>query len=681
VESVRLLVERAAAVRSDFTLSESNASAIVEICRHLDGIPLALELAAARVRTISVDEIAERLADRFHLLTDGHRATLSKHRTLRALIDWSYDHLSDDERMLFRRLSVFAGGWTLRAAESVCVGEHIEEGEVLDLLSHLVGKSLVEVDSDEEQGTRRSRYRLLETVRQYALERLMEAEADGTACQRHRDFFLVLAEEAEPKLDGPDQRAWLTRLEDEHDNLRAALRACKTGDDAEDEVGLRLAGALGLFWEVSGHRSEGQSICAELLAGTDASARSSIRAKALRTAGKLTLLLGDTTEGRSLLEESLAISRELAHRDGIASSLNELGVFASSQGDFVEARDLHTDSLAIRRELGDRHGISNSLMNLGVVARRQGDHAAARSLLEESLAIRRELGDRRGIAMVLANLGNVAHVQHDSAGAHSLYAESLVMFRELGDRHGVANTLNNLGNVAWRQHDYDAARSFYEDGLAITKELGDKRGSGRALQNLGNVDFKKGDHAEARVLYEESLAIDRDLGDKQGIAHLLDNLGIIARNQGLYAEARALFEESLAICRELGDKQGVAESLADLALVALSEGDRAQSRSLCEQSLAVCSELGDTGGIAERLIGLGCVANLEGHANRAIRLFASGHVVAKRIDYSFDPSTLELFESSMSALRARVDDETFTREWSAGQAMDLDRAIEYALGK
>jgi tetratricopeptide (TPR) repeat protein len=680
VESVRLLVERATAVRSDFSLSESNASAVVEICRHLDGIPLALELAAARVRTISVDEIAERLADRFHLLT-GDRATLSKHRTLRALIDWSYDHLSNDERVLLRRLSVFAGGWTLPAAESVFVSEDIKKSEVLDLLSHLVDKSLVEMNSDEEKGTGRTRYRLLETVRQYASERLMEEEEDGAAYRRHRDFFLALAENAEPELDGPDQGVWLSRLKDEHDNLRGALRGCRAGDDAEAEIGLRLAGALGLFWDICGYWREGRAMCAELLAGTDASAGSAVRSKALRTAGKLALLLGEATEAHSLFEESLTISRALAHKDGIASALYELGGLALHHGDFAEARGLYADSLDISRELGDQRGIANSLMDLGVVTWRQGDYAAARSLLEESQAIRREMGDKRGLARVVANLGNVAHAQHKLAEAHSLYSEGLAIFRELGDKLGIAKALNNLGSVARRQNDLAAARAFYEDGLAITEELADKRGRAGALQNLGNVAFMQGDYAQARVLYKESLAIDRDVGHKQGIAHVLCNLGEVARHQRLYAEARSLSEESLDICRELGDKQGIANSLGNLALVALSEGDHAQTRSLCKESLTVCRELGDTAGIAERLVGLGCVANHECHANRAIRLFASGHVVAKRIDHSFDPSTLERCENSVSELRARVDDETFAREWSAGQAMGLDQAIEYALGE
>ncbi len=679
VESVRLLVERAAAVRSDFSLSGSNASAVGEICRHLDGIPLALELAAARVKTMPIHEINERLADRFHLLTDGHRATLSQHRTLRALIDWSHDHLSDDERVLLRRLSVFGDGWTLPAAESVCVGGNIEKDAVVDLLSHLVSKSLVELDSHGGRGTGKGRYRLLETMRQYALERLVEGGEERDVRRRHRRCFMALAEEAEPQLDGPDQQAWLSLLQDENGNLRAAAKVRVDEREDESEERLRLAGALGLFWEVCGYRSEGRAICTELLDSSEPDGRSTIRAKVLRTAGRLALLLGKTSEARTRFEDSLRMSRELACGSGIASSLNELGVLATDQGDFAEARKLLGESVAIRKELGDRCGVANTLMNLGVVARKQGDHDQARSLFEESLAIRRNLGDRRGIAMVLANLGNVAFGRCDFATAHRLYEEGLVMFRELGDKHGVASTLNNLGNVAKRRHDYVAARTLYEDGLAICRELGDKRGTARALQNLGSMALNVGEHTKARSLSEESLDMFRELGDMQGVAQVLGNLGIVARHQGLHAEARARSEDSLAISRKQGDKQGIAEALGELALVACGEGDLARATTLCSQSLSICREMGDTGGMAECLVSLGCIAGQEHRLDRAIRLLASGRTAAEHIAYVFSPSTQERFEASLSVLRARVDAETFDREWSAGQAMHPDRAIEYAL--
>jgi non-specific serine/threonine protein kinase len=680
VESVQLFAERASAVGSDFSLSESNVAAVIEICRRLDGIPLALELAAARVRTISLSEIAGRLADRFHLLTGGHRSTLSQHRTLRALIDWSYDFLASDEQVLLRRLSVFSGGWTLRAAEDICVGETIEKRDVLDLLSHLADKSLVELSSDAVDGTGTGRYRLLETVRQYASERLTDEEEACVARRRHRDFYLALAKEAAPELDGPDQRKWLSRLKDEHDNLRAAVRWCLEGDDAEAEIGLSLVGVLGQFWDICGYWREGRANCAELLSRTAAGGGTAVRAEALRTAGKLALLLGDVAEARARYEESLAISRKLAHENGVASALYELGGLALHHGDFAAARELYTDSLASSRDLGDQRGVAQSLMNLGAATWRQGDIAAAHSLLEESLVIMRGIEDQRGIARVIASLGNVAYAQRKHAEARTLYAESLVMFRELGDKLGTANVLNNLGNVARRQHDLAAARSYYEDGLAITEELADKRGRGGALQNLGNVAFMQGDYAQARRLYEESLAIDRDLGHKQGVAQVLGNLADVATCQGLHSEARALFEESLEICRELGDRQGIANSLGGLALVALCEGDVAVTRSLCEQSLALCRELDDIAGVAERLLGLGCVEHNEGRADRAVRLLASGHSIAKRIDHRIHPSIRERSESSVSELRGLVDGERFDSEWAGGQEMGPEQAVEFALG-
>ncbi len=679
VESVRLFVERAAAVRADFVLTESNAPAVLEICRQLDGIPLALELAAARVRSISVEGIAERLADRFRLLTDGPRDKAARHRTLRALIDWSYDTLSDAERMLFRRLSLFVGGWDLSAAEYVCAGDDVAAGGVLDVLSSLVSKSLVFANTVQTRATDGSRYRFLDTVRQYALERLMESEDDASEFHRRfRSFFLALARRAEPHLTGPDQAIWLSRLSAEHDNLRAAFES-DSEDSAYDEVGLQLAAALGRFWDVCGYQSEGRTICTELLGRTEASGKTPTRATVLRTTGRLNALLGDIDDASVCYEESLAAYQELGDEGGVASSLNELGVLASDRGKFDRATELYAKSLAIRSAIGDRRGVSDCLMNQAIVAQRQGDLAASRSLLEESLAMRRDLGDERGIAKVLVNLGNVAYVQHDVAEAHLLYTEGLRLFQDLGDKHSGAQTLNNLGNVAGRRHDLEAARSYYEEALSIARELGNRRGEGTALQNLGNVAAKQCDYPEASRLYEKSIAISRELGNRYGVAHLLSNLGTVARHQGMHAEARLLVEEGLEICRELGDRPGIATSLGDLELMAWREGDHVRARSLCVESLALWRELDDTAGMAERLVGLGCIEARDGHVDRAIRLLASGQLAARRIDIDFDQMTSERIQTCESELRRRMPEREFAHEWSAGETMDVERAVEYAL--
>jgi predicted ATPase/DNA-binding SARP family transcriptional activator len=432
--AVRLFVARAQQADRGFRLTPRDAATVAQICRQLDGVPLAIELAAARARAMPVETIATRLEDRFQLLTGGSRTALPRQQTLRGAIDWSYELLSEAERRLLRRLSVFAGGWTLEAAEAVVSGQwsvvsepasrlrapsgHVVcllPSDVLDLLTSLVEKSLVVYEEQEA----RARYRLLETVRQYFSERLLES-GEGEAIRRqHLDHFLALAEEAEPQLTGAQQGEWLERLETEHDNLRTALAWCFAPVDApaggrsgtrhpppatlhRHEAGLRLAGALWRFWSVRGHLTEGRERLAQALASAPEATTG--RAKALETAGTLAYRQADYGSARMLHEESLAIRRELGDRAGIAASLRNLALVAYQQGDYGTARSLQEESLAIRRELGDRVGIAASLQDLALLAYSQGDYRTARSFYEESLAIRRELGERRGIAASLEAL-------------------------------------------------------------------------------------------------------------------------------------------------------------------------------------------------------------------------------------------------------------------------------------
>ena len=438
------------------------------MCIHLDGIPLALELAAARIRTLSIEQINARLHDRFKLLTSANRTVLPRQQTLRATLDWSFDLLTSDERLLLQRLSVFAGGWTLDAAEQVCAGEHLENCNILDLLTSLCDKSLVVA----EQKGERARYRLLETMRQYAQEKLEESGVGEAVRERHRDYFLALAEEAEPKLIGAEQAEWLRRLEEEHENLRAGLDWSLV--EAGSGGGLRLCGALQRFWWTRGHLSEGREWCVRVLAKAEGDERSEEHAMVLGAAGTLADYQGDYPAARALFEESLAIRRHLDDRRGIAQALNGLASVDAEQGDYVSARARREESLAINRELGNRRGIASALNNLGNVVADQGDYPAARALHEEGLAISRELGDGRSIAISLYNLGDFACEEGDYPAARALYEESLVYRRELGDRRGLAIVLTGLGNVDAEQGDYPAARAMYEESLAIRRELGDR---------------------------------------------------------------------------------------------------------------------------------------------------------------------------------------------------------------
>ncbi len=453
-EAVRLFVERALAVQSTFAVTNANAPALAQLCARLDGIPLAIELAAARIRSLSIEEINSKLDNRFRLLTGGNRTALPRQQTLRALIDWSYDLLTPQEKMLLCRLSVFAGGWTLGAAEQVCVGasdtqEDIEEWEVLDLLTGLVDKSLVVAQQDQE----RTRYRLLVSVRQYARERLTESGEEPAARTRHADCFLGLAEEVHSKLYGPEQAQWFEVLEEEHDNLRQALTLYAEDadeDEAAVEKGLRLGVVLQMFWR-RGYPSEGRERLHTALRHPQGQEPPASRAAALNVAGVLARMQNDYAEARVLLEESLTLRRKLGDKKGIASCLISLGICALNQQDYDGARVLYEQSLALARELGHKGDIGNCLNNLGDVAYFQGDHARARVLFEQSLELGRELGNENLVAINLSNLGNVATEQGDYARARTLHKDSLAIARELGYRRYIACSLEAFGALAGKE--------------------------------------------------------------------------------------------------------------------------------------------------------------------------------------------------------------------------------------
>ena len=495
-ESVRLFGERVRLHRPHFAITDQNASAVTSICRRLDGIPLAIELAAARVPSMAVEEIDRRLRHGFNLLTGGSRTTLVRQQTLRAAIDWSYDLLNDAEQALFRRLSVFAGGWTLAAAEQVCADERVDQEAMLDLLTSLADKSLV---SAEERDCA-TRYRLLETVRQYARERLRQGAEEAHWRDRHLAYFLALAEEAAPLLRGADQQDWLERLETEHDNIRLAMEWAKsaTGDAVS---GLRLAGAISWFWEVRGHLDEGRRGLSSLLAVTLDTEAVGVRAKALQGAGQLALRQGDFPAAESLLRESLAIKRQLGDRRGASLALRGLGIVAYERGDYSAARELQEESLAIQRDLGDRVSVGTTLNNLGNVAVQLGDYASARRLFEESLAVHRDLEDRLGMSLAMNNLGWVACAQDDHSTARVLHQESLAMSRELGDRRSVAVALNNLGRVASIEGNHGEALPLLKESLVIRRELGDRWGIPWSLEELACVAFHLGAAGRAACIW------------------------------------------------------------------------------------------------------------------------------------------------------------------------------------
>jgi predicted ATPase/DNA-binding CsgD family transcriptional regulator len=402
-EAVGLFVERAGAVAPGFALTGENGQAVANLCARLDGMPLAIELAASRVRMLSVGQILGRLDDRFRLLR-GNRTSVPRHRTLEAAIDWSHELLSEKEKILFRRVSVFAGGWTLEAAERVCSGDGLGEDEVLELLSGLVDKSLV-VAVGGDGGTR---YRMLETVRQYASDKLDDPAEEATIRAGHANFFLDLAEEAEPALAGPGQVTWLERLETEHDNLRVAL-AWLT-ERGEAERGLRLAAALMRFWWFRGHLAEGRARIEALLELSGASVRDEVRAKALHTLGIHRYAddaLEDWAMARARLWESVEVYRRLGDEPRVAAALQNFGRVQAVLGEWPEALSSLNESLEIGRRLGNELGIALSHFYLGMARLHRGDLSPARADFEEGLEIFRKLDDKFFIGACLIHLGYI----------------------------------------------------------------------------------------------------------------------------------------------------------------------------------------------------------------------------------------------------------------------------------
>jgi non-specific serine/threonine protein kinase len=444
-EAVRLFVDRAGSRKSGFVVTPANAASVAKVCHRLDGIPLAIELAAARVRVLTVEQIAERLGDRFRLLTEGSRTGLPHHQTLRMTMDWSYELLSLAEAALLRRLSVFAGGFSLEAVEAVCADELVNSTEVLDLLQHLIDKSTVV--SEDHGGA--VRYRLLETVRQYGQERLDKINELPQLKRNHMEFFLAFAEEAEPNLQGSGQGSsqadWLDRLEADHDNLRTALECALAWKDGP--LAVKLAGALWRFWEVRGYLSEGRGSLKQALAiGKDAS--SSFQAKALDGAGRLSWRQGDFQDAKQLFAESLVLWRTAGDKAGEANSLHGLARAAVNLEDYVSAQTSCEGSLEIQRQLNDKQGIATAINTLGEVARSQQGFAQAEKYYAEGLAIFREIGDTAASVSVLHNLAYTVLNQGDEDKAEAFFLEAMTVARDLKDQLGIFSMLGGLACVA-----------------------------------------------------------------------------------------------------------------------------------------------------------------------------------------------------------------------------------------
>ncbi len=502
IPAVALFVERVRAVVPQFALSEANTAAVAGICARLDGLPLAIELVAARSKVLPPAALLERLsaAERqgsLDLLTKGAVDLPERHRTLRGALDWSYSLLSAPERQLLDRLGVFMGGWSLEAAEAI--GIELGPAGVLDALETLVDNSLVQAVSVVEGTTR---FMMLETVREYALEHVERLPDVEAVRRRHAQFFLALAEEAEPHLTGAQQHVWLLRLEQEHPNIRAALRWAV--DRRELNLAARLAGSLNRFWYLRGHQVEGRRWLDQIVALRPQAALTNWResdenaevdavawSKALLAAGSLAQDHGDTEAARLFYEESLSLRQRLSDHRGIAQTLHYLGMLAYDQGDRERSQALFEEVLVHQRAAGDQWGMAHALNNLGVLAAARGDLAVTEQYYTESLAIRRELGDIEGIANSLSNLGAVAHDRGDDDLAEVRFEESLALRRELGNIQGIVSSLHHLGEIHLAKGDFVRAHKRFVEALGLAADLNERRSIARCFEGMARLAIRQ----------------------------------------------------------------------------------------------------------------------------------------------------------------------------------------------
>jgi ATP/maltotriose-dependent transcriptional regulator MalT len=531
-------------------VTDANASAIAELCVRLDGLPLAIELAAARMKLFPPRALLARLGQRLSVLTSASRDVPARKQTLRNTIAWSYNLLDAKAQRLFRRLSVFVGGCTMEAIEALCTSLSSESEPILDVVASLVDKSLLQ--RMEQQEGQEPRFVMLETIREYALESLESLGETEAARRAHAAYFLRLAEEAEQGMAGPPQAVLLERLEQEHDNLRAAMQWSTSQAGEGKAMALRLGGVLQSFWYIRGYFSEGRDFLERALSRSDEVA-AEVRAKALYAASQLHNALGSLDRAEELCEQSLALYRELGDTMGIASCLHLLADIASGRGNLAVARALGEESLMLFREVGDRRSVAYLLFHLGSVAVDQGEYARGRDLLTESLTINRELGNTRIVAHSLLYLAQLYHVSGgDLAQAHTWLDESFALFREVGDKEGIASCLSLTGRLALSEGDTASARSLNEQALALFKEMKQQHGTALSLYALAQVAEALGDHAGSQALYEQGVVVVRKSGDKWTILFGLEGLAAAVAAQGNHTWAAHLWGAAEALREAIG---------------------------------------------------------------------------------------------------------------------------------
>lgn len=663
-----LFYRRAKQAQGDLTFTAGDASHVAHLCRLVEGSPLALELAAPWLRALSLTDIVRALEQDFGLLVDTRKDKDERHRSMGAVLEHSWGLLSKEEQSALAKLSVFEGGFTREAAADVAVVSLLE-------LTDLIDRSLLR---REQEG----RYEFHPLTKQFAGQKLGEDERQFAETRsRHLDHFLAFAEAAEPKLTGPEQAAWLNKIEENLENLRAALRL--TFEQRLAETSLRLASALGQFWELRGYFEEGREWLSRALSvsADDANlAATRSRMRAIRIVAAIASRQGDYQEALAYLEEGVAVGINLGDHAEVAQCHNVQGSVAFLQADYPAAQNYYRKSLAASRHLGHRLGIARSLYNLGSVAYRLGHSSAAHRHYEESLAISKEIGMQAGVAYALNGLGQLYFEQGDYPKAQIHYRESLAVKRKLGDRQGLANSLNGLGQLFFDKGEYSAAKGYYEESLVIRRELGDPQGVARSLNNLGMIAYEQQDYVTAQNYIEESLLVKRKLNDRDGAADSLINLGNLAYARRDYEAAHRLYVESLALTRKLGNPSRVVSALCSLGRSANVQGHYEDAHRYLSEALGLLDASTQKPQVRclEELGHLACALRQFKHA---VHLWSKASALRAALDMPLPESEQPRHEQSLITVKERLGATAFQTAWEVATSMPLDQIAERAFSR
>ena len=704
---IALFVDRARAARRDFALTEHNAADVLWLCRSLDGLPLALELAAARARVMSASEMRAQFGASLDWLVDGRSGKQARHRSLRAAIEWSYRLLTPRQRHCFHTLSVFAGGFTVEAAGVVCADLCAAPADVTLMLEELCEASLL---TSEEDANGRMRFRMLETLRAFGQEQMGRSGEEARIRRRHLQWCAHYAETVQSVIHSQAGREEdsVHLLSAEDGNLRAALEhgMRPDADTEEQRLALVLAAALPDYWRTRGQLSEGRVWLNRALAlafkkssnaetqtkakGTEAKTAAKTeetsedaageriregRARARVGAARLAIQQGDYAEAQALAEEGICLAQASGDRQRVADHLCDLGSVAFRQGDYSAAGRQLEEALTAYVALQDHKQRAECLSSLGLVAWYQADHAAARARMEEALAIQRERCSRRGIAVCLLRLGSIARDKGDFAEGTALIEEALPMFHALRDRSGIANALHDLGLIALFQEDSAQGETRFREALAIYRESGARQGIAACLHNLGEILLTQERWKEGQTLTRDALAAYEQMGDRRGIAGSLHNLGVAAEGLSQFLEASELFEKALQIDREIGNPVSVAQHLNCLALLKLKQAQTQEAQDCLREALAVNQQIRAQTAMVKNIAYFVPLLQQQGQTQRAIRIAGAASALLRAVNAFYAPDEKRVQERAMRMLRQDVGEEMFAACWQEGEAMLLETAL------